>query len=196
MRKIGVFIVLLAVAMLSGCMGPIAVEKPVEPSGGQPVGMYILKALDPLYISFLGIPQEKQIEVVIDEHGQITLPYLQEPVRAAGLSTSELERKIQTTYVEKKIYQRVTINIQTSAKTYFMEGEVARPQEYQLTSRITLLQAIGKAGGPTDFANLKDVVITRHGENMKVNAKKIAQDPETDIPLEAGDRVTVNRGFL
>ena len=194
MKKPGFFILLMAVALFSGCLGPVVVEESVEESGAL-VGLYSLNALDPLYISFLGIPQEKQIETVIDEYGQITLPYIQEPVQAAGKSISELEREIQRVYIDGGIYKNITINIQTSAKSYYMEGEVARPMEYQLSRRITLLQAIAAAGGYTEYADKKDVIITRRGENIKVNAKQIERNPEMDIQIEAGDRIKVDRTF-
>lgn len=194
MNKFGVLVILLSGVILAGCLGPVSVEGPSEASEAL-VGLYSLNALDPLYISFLGIPEEKAVETVIDEYGEITLPYIEEPVQAAGLSVSELERKIQRIYVEGGIYKSITINIQTSAKSYYMEGEVSRPQEYPLSRRITLLQAIAAAGGYTEYADKKDVTITRHGEIIKLNAKEIERNPEMDIPIEAGDRIKVDRSF-
>ncbi|MBC8207317.1 MAG: SLBB domain-containing protein [Kiritimatiellales bacterium] len=194
MNKYRIFVVLLTAALFAGCLSPIHVEETGSDSGPL-VGLYNLKPLDPLFISLLGIPQEKQIETVVDEYGQITLPYIEEPVQVVGLTISGLEREIQRIYIEGGIYRTVTVNIQTSAKSYFMEGEVNRPQEYDLNRRITLLQAIAAAGGYTDFADNKDVVITRHGENIKVNARDIEKHPEMDIPIEAGDRIKVDRTF-
>lgn len=191
MKKIGVFIVLLAAIVFSGCVETVSVMDSVEDTNAL-VGLYKLKPLDPLYISFLGIPQEKQVETVIDEYGEITLPYLQEAVTAAGLTVSELEREIQRVYIEGDIYQTITINVQASSKSYFMEGEVMRPQEYPLNRRITLLQAIAAAGGTTEFAN-NAVVVTRGGENLELNMKKLRKNPELDIPIEAGDRIKVER---
>jgi protein involved in polysaccharide export with SLBB domain len=194
MKKAGFWIVILFAIVLSGCLGPDVVETPAEESKSL-VGLYKLNALDPLFISFLGIPEEKAIETVIDEYGQITLPYIKEPVQASGLSVSELERKIQRSYIEGGIYKNITVNIQTSAKSYYMEGEVNRPQEYPLNRRITLLQAIAAAGGYTEYADKKDVVITRRGEIIKLDAKEIEKNPEMDIQIEAGDRIKVDRTF-
>ncbi len=194
MKKCEIFIVLLSAVLFAGCLSPVDME---EASGdsGELVGLYSLKPLDPLFISLLGIPQEKVIETVVDEYGQITLPYIKEPVLVVGLSTSGLEREIQRIYIDGRIYRNVTVNIQTSAKSYFMEGEVRDPKEYPLNRRITLLQAIAAAGGYTDFADKKDVIITRRGENIKVNAKDIEKHPELDMQIEAGDRIKVDRTF-
>lgn len=194
MKKYEVYVVLLFAMCLTGCFGPIGVNE-VEEDSGALVGLYNLQPLDPLTISLLGIPQEKQIETIVDEYGQISLPYIDEPIQASGLSVSGLEREIHRVYVEGGIYRNVTVNVQTSAKSYFMEGEVNRPQEYPLNRRITLLQAIAAAGGYTDFADKKDVIITRSGENIRVNAKDIERNPELDVPLEAGDRIKVDRTF-
>lgn len=194
MKKIGLLILGLMGGLLCGCLGPVVVDEAPSESGAL-VELYNLNPLDPLYISLLGIPQEKAIETVIDEYGQITLPYINEPVQAAGMSISELEREIRRIYVDGKIYKNITINIQTTAKSYYMEGEVNRPQEYALSRRITLLQAIAAAGGYTEYADKKDVVITRRGKVIQVNAKDLEKHPERDIQIEAGDRIKIDRSF-
>lgn len=195
MKKTGILFAGLLVVMLAGCFGPSGFE--VDPDAeGALVGLYRLRALDPLVINLLGIPQETAIEVVIDEKGTITLPYIDEPIEAVGLTTSALERKIQEIYTDNQIYRNITINIQTHAKTYYMEGEVERPQEYQLRQRVTLLQAIAAASGYTEYANPKKVTITRNGQVIKFNAKEIEKHPDRDVQIEAGDRIKVHRSIL
>ncbi len=195
MKKEGIFCLLMALA-LTGCNSRpvmIGADPGEEPSE---VGLYQLRALDPLQISLLGIPTEKQIETTIDEKGTITLPYIDEPVKASGMTTSELERKIQRIYTDGKIYRNITVNIATKAKSYYLEGEVRNPQEYPLNRRITLLQAIAAASGYTDYANKTKVTITRNGQIMKFNAKNIEKHPEQDVPVEAGDRIKVHRSLI
>jgi len=196
MKKTGLIFTLLLIFVLAGCFSPPIVDvESVEEDGGPMVGLYRLRALDPLVITLLGIPQEKQLDEVIDEQGNITLPYIKAPVPAAGLTTSELEREIQRIYTEEEIYRNITVNIQTHAKIYYVEGEVKRPQEYELNRRITLLQAIAAASGYTEYANKKNVTITRNGQIMRFNAKEIEKHPERDAPVEAGDRIKVHRSF-
>ena len=187
-------LVLLCLLFLGGCSTSRVYEgTPSEVD--ELVGLYTLNPLDPIFISLLGIPKETEIESVIDERGMITMPYISEPIQAAGLTTSDLEREIQRIYTEGAIYRNVTVNIQTSAKTYYMEGEVNRPQEYPLPRRITLLQAIAAASGYTEYAKKENVTITRRGELIKANAKKLEKNPEMDIPIEAGDRIKVGRSW-
>ncbi len=196
MKKIRNLFALLLILMLAGCFSPSRID---VSSGGEDtplVGLYRLRALDPLVITLLGIPQEKQLDAVIDEHGNITIPYIEEPIPAAGMTTSELEREIQRIYTDGQIYRNITVNIQTHAKIYYMEGEVARPQEYMLNRRITLLQAIAAASGYTEYANKTKVTITRNGQVATYNTKKLEKYPELDVPVEAGDRIKVHRSFF
>jgi protein involved in polysaccharide export with SLBB domain len=193
MNKFGVFL-LLPLIFMAGCLSrPALVGTLPGEEDISVTGFYKLHALDPVQISLLGIPEEKMIDTVVDEKGNITLPYIDEPVRAGGMTTSELERKIQRIYTEGQIYRNITVNVLTSAKVYYMEGEVRRPQEYPLTRRITLLQAISAAGDYTEYANRRKITITRNGQIIKANARDIEKHPEWDIPLEAGDRVKIHR---
>ena len=196
MKKTGTVFALLFALVLAGCSGPAVFDSGSDVEEGTLVGLYKLRALDPLSITLLGIPQEKQIDVVIDEKGNITLPYIREPVQAAGLTTSKLEREIQRIYTEGGIYRNITVNIQTFAKSYYMEGEVKSPQEYSLSRRITLLQAIAAASGYTEYANRKRVTITRNGQIITFSAEKLEKHPELDVPIEAGDRIKVHRSFF
>lgn len=197
MKKTGMLSVLLMALIFAGCIGRPAVTGTVPGEEDQSVvGLYKLRSLDPLQISLLGIPEEKMIETIIDEKGTITLPYIDTPVRATGMTTSELERKIQRIYTDGQIYRNITVNVSTSAKIYYMEGEVRKPQEYLLNRRITLLQAIAAASGYTEYANPKNVTITRNGQIMKFNTKELEKHPEWDVPVEAGDRIKVNRSVF
>jgi polysaccharide export outer membrane protein len=185
------------VLMAAGCSGPAGMAPVAAPDESAPmVGLYQLRALDPVKISLLGIPEEKELDTVIDERGNISVPYVNEPVQAAGLTTSELERKLQGIYVDGKIYRNITVNVVTMAKTYFVEGEVRKPQEYPLNRKISLLQAIAAASGYTEYANQKMVTVTRNGKILKFNAKEIEKNPELDIPIEAGDRIKVHRSIF
>jgi polysaccharide export outer membrane protein len=133
---------------------------------------------------------------VIDEKGNLTIPYIDDPVKARGLTTSELERKIQRIYTDGKIYRNITVNVITTAKAYYMEGEVKSPQEYPLSRRTTLLQAIAAAGGYTEYANESKVTITRNGQLLKYNPKHLEKHPEADPLVEAGDRIKIHRSIL
>lgn len=197
MKHAGLFLILLVALSLAGCgsfLSSSGIQADEQRSSA--VGLYKLQSMDPVTINLLGIPDEKQIDTVIDETGNLTIPYIDEPIKANGLTTSELERKIQKIYTEGQIYRNITVNVITSAKMYYMEGEISRPQEYPLSRRTTLLQAIAAASGYTDYANEKNITITRNGKLLKYDAKYLEKHPESDPLVEAGDRIKVHRSMF
>lgn len=196
MKKAGLLCILMMTFLLAGCSSRPSTGAGSGKEDSILVGFYQLRSLDSLKVSLLGIPEEKIIETVIDEKGNITLPYIDEPVKASGFTTSELERKIQRIYTDGQIYRSITVNVLTSAKSYYMEGEVRRPQEYPLNRRITLLQAVAAASDYTEYANKKNITITRNGQVLKFNAKELEKYPELDPPIEAGDRIKVHRSMF
>ena len=196
MRVAGLFFLVMVSVFFAGCSShPVKMNMAGDDDAGL-VGFYQLRSLDKLTVSLLGIPQEKMIEVVIDEEGNITLPYIDNPVKASGLTTSELERKIQKIYTDSQIYRNITVNIVTSAKSYYMEGEIRRPMEYPLQRRITLLQAIAAASDYTEYADKTKITITRGGQVFTFNAKELEKNPELDPAIEAGDRIKVHRSWF
>ena len=153
-------------------------------------GAYKLKPLDPIYLRFSGIMEQQQLEVVIDENGEISLLHIDEPIKAAGLTTSALEHEIERCYEVGNIYKHVSVNVTMTAKIFYVQGEVLAPGQFPLMSGTTLLQAIAGARGSSAFAS-KKVTITRYGKIYTYNIKKLEKDPSKDVKIEAGDVIKV-----
>ncbi len=194
---------LVASILVSGCViqpvdGPSGETPPTQqddlssppPTTGS-VGAYTLKPLDPIYLRFSGIMEQQQLELVIDENGEISLLHIEESIQAAGLTPSALEHEIERRYKEGNIYKHVSVNVTMTAKMFYVQGEVLAPGQFQLMSGTTLLQAIAGARGPSAFANLKKVTITRHGKIYRFNIKELEKDPSKDVKIEAGDVIKV-----
>lgn len=83
--------------------------------------------------------------------------------------------------------------------TVYVYGEVKIPGaiQFKQSQKITLLQAIAQAGGPTEWANKSRVMIKRKpagsGKEMKifVNLKDVIAGKKADITLEEGDVIIV-----
>ena len=86
----------------------------------------------------------------------------------------------------------------------FITGQVAKPGSYPLNDRMTVVQLIALAGGLTEFANSKDIVIMRadsggavrpSGEpvSFPFNYKEVAarRNLKQNIDLKPGDTVIV-----
>jgi polysaccharide export outer membrane protein len=83
-------------------------------------------------------------------------------------------------------------------QVFYIRGEVNRPGPYAVTNELTLLQAIGVAGGLSQFANRRNVELLRAGadhraERIIVNLKGIESGKEPDIMLRPNDIIIVPR---
>jgi len=85
----------------------------------------------------------------------------------------------------------------------YVDGAVRTPGRIeQLASRpITLGQAIAKAGGATERANLKSIQILRKGKDgapqaLSANLSRIRKGKDPDQPLQDGDVVVVPETFF
>jgi polysaccharide export outer membrane protein len=79
-------------------------------------------------------------------------------------------------------------------------GQVIKPGNYRLTGRQDLMGAILMAGGPSESADLTDVVLIRPNgdsaaQKYKVNVKRFLEDGkmEANPKLKPGDTVTVGK---
>lgn len=81
---------------------------------------------------------------------------------------------------------------------FYIRGEVAKPGPYFLEKGMTVLKAITFAGGFSQFANRKEVVLLRsEGDRVQkkvnVNLKAIEAGKAPDIPLNPNDLIIVPR---
>lgn len=170
---------------MSGCVGGPGDFPPVT-------GSYKLKASDPIYIQFSGTTDLTPLDIVIDEKGEVGLLYIEERVKAAGLTTSELEEKVENLYIDGNIYPAIAVNVAMTAKSFYVEGAVNSKQgQFPLAIGTTIRQAIAAAGGYSSFADKKRVTITRGGKTYTVNMRAIEKDPSFDFLIEVGDTIKV-----
>ena len=195
----------LTMAILSGCaIQPVSpgpdrtpqMEITAPPVGtnnassSQALGAYTLKPADPIFVRFSGVMEQQALELVIDENGEIDLLHIDQPVVASGLTTSELEDKIERLYIDGGIYKNVSVNVTMTAKVYYVQGEVNAPGQFQLVSGTTLVQAIAGARGLTPFAS-KKVTVTRQGKIYTFSWKELEKNPALDVKIEAGDVIKI-----
>jgi polysaccharide export outer membrane protein len=156
---------------------------------------YVLKVGDVVQVSLRGIPAAEGIETVIDEHGLISLPFINE-IPASGQTASVLARNIRQIYQDQGIYQNVSVTINVPTRYYFIQGEIRNPGRFQMLSAVRVSQAIAASGAYTEFASGK-VLIRRGGKIYKTfrNARRLDRTPQDDILLEPDDIVEVQRSL-
>ena len=157
---------------------------------------YVIGPEDVLYIH---VWKEEALTrtVPVRMDGKISLPLVQE-IKAAGLTPLQLKEVLTRRFkefIENPIVS-VTVAEVNSYKVYVM-GQVKTPGLQRLRSETTVTQIIVMAGGFTDWANQKKIVIVRKEDGrekrIKVNYKKImsGSDPSSDVILKAGDTVII-----
>jgi len=155
-----------------------------------------LRVGDPVEIRIGGVPADDAAMInnvySVGGDGSINLPHIGK-VRAAGLTPANLATAIQGAYKAAEIFTNPTIAIAQQAASRFVTvgGQVKSPQRVPYTSDLTILAAIEAAGGVTDFANRKKVVLLSGGKRYMVDLNVIVNSPKEDIPLSPGDQIQV-----
>ena len=156
-----------------------------------------LRPSDVLEMRLSGMPQEYAseftLQYTVGQDGTINVPLIGE-IKAVGLTSTQLERAIQSRLVAEKIFTQPTviINIAPVARYVSVSGGVRSPQRLQWTPDLTLSSAIGNCQGISDFGSDKGIQIVRGSKIVgSFNLKDIRKDPAKDPQLLPGDQVLV-----
>jgi len=140
---------------------------------------------------------EMSAEPVVRPDGKISLPLLNE-ITAVGLTPAQLRSVIEEQ--AKKFVQNPSVTVvvkQINSRRAFITGMVARAGAYALTGQTTVLQLIAMAGGLHEYADSKNIVITRTEAGrpvaLKFNYKDIVagKNLQSNVVLKPGDTVVV-----
>lgn len=137
---------------------------------------------DVLEIRVLG-QQELQRTVEVSQNGTISLPLIGEVV-AYGRTLFELENLIAKKLAEDKFLINAQVSIEVkrygSLKVYIL-GEIKNPGRYFLKGRTHVFSLLAEAGGLTDDAGRKIVVIRGNVEN---NTDQTVDNVVFDIDMD------------
>jgi polysaccharide export outer membrane protein len=194
---IGAFVLLIMTSLAcSQADKEILSNKGARPEIGLGDDQYIIGPEDVLYIH---VWKEEALTrtIPVRTDGKISLPLIQE-VMAAGLTPLQLKevlvRKFKE-FIENPMVSVTVVEI-NSYKVYVV-GQVRNPGVQRLRSETTVTQLIAVAGGFTEWANPKKILVIRKEDGrekrFKVNYKRImgGKDLDSDIVLKAGDTVLV-----
>lgn len=144
---------------------------------GPPQAPYYIGSGDILEISTYQEPAFTREEVMVRQDGKITFPLLSD-IQAEGLTPVGLAKKIETDLKKYIENPNVTVYVKDPAsKKFYVLGEVKTTGEYPLTKRLTVLQAFAIAGGFTEWASKKEIILLRHEDGdeklYRINYKNI-----------------------
>lgn len=125
--------------------------------------------------------------------GKISYPFLGD-VNAADLTAHELKNVISRELSRFLANPMVTV-IVAEVNNYKITvlGEVKRPGVYSLKSRVTVLEAIGLAGGLDEFAAKNGVVVKSDGRKLSFDYIGLVSGgkPDQNFYLDSADTVVV-----
>jgi polysaccharide export outer membrane protein len=143
--------------------------------------------------------------ITVADSGEIEVPYIGR-VRAESKTCRQLAAEIKTA-LEKEYYYQATVKIAVDLRArsrgrVYLVGPVRTPgaQEIPSDETLTLSKAIMRAGSFNDFADKKNVKVTRKGGSGERATKTFVVDvaqilekgkTEGDLPLEPGDLVVI-----
>ncbi len=143
------------------------------------------------------LPHEYEVE----PDGTLSFPYIDKPLKIAGLESRQIASLLRDSLVEAKFL--VSPQVQVKVKTYNSKkiqviGQVGKqgPQPYQ--DGMTLVQAISSAGWFTPLADTNHVQIIRQlssggAVNAIVSVDAITDNARPDIKLQQGDTIKVDQ---
>lgn len=136
-------------------------------------------------------------ETFVRMDGMISLPLLND-VPAAGQTPMQLKEGVEKGLKEFVENPTVTvIVIEPTSQKFYILGEVARTGEYPLIKDLTVLQAFALAGGFTEWASKKEIILFRHEDGkekiIRINYKDIVKgkDFSQNILIKADDTIIV-----
>ena len=171
---------------------------------------YILGPGDVLNLFVVEGADDINNQYVIDRNGFIYLPRL-EQLYVKGLTIQELSKVLNNEYLKYINFPDIKITIyKYKPLTVFVNGEVNYPGKYTFegqikdqSKNITLFDALQKAGGITDYSDLKNIKIVRKETIFNGGGKKQASlnllkvflenDASQNIALRNGDSIYVRR---
>lgn len=189
---------------------PAPTFRPIIPASGinpQPptppleAEAYTLTAGDRIAVTIANIPEfSGQYQVQVD--GSVDFPVLG-PISLWGLTVRQVAALLTERYTQAEILRDPTITVgllTVSPLRIAISGEVNRPGSYNLASADgklpTLTEAIQKAGGITERADLRQVKLVRVRRSqpdatLQVNLWELLQsgDLRQDITLRDGDSI-------
>ncbi|HEC69725.1 MAG TPA: hypothetical protein ENI31_05550 [Candidatus Omnitrophica bacterium] len=162
---------------------------------------YVVGIGDILSISVWENPDLTQ-DVIVRPDGKISFPLIDE-VQAAGLTISELDRRITNKLKEYIRFPDVSISLKKmGGRKVIILGQVRSPGVYSLSGSCTLLEAIALAGGFTNDAVTSSVIVIKGGlanpKAERINLARAIRKPQSkqNIVLESEDIIFVPKKFI
>ncbi|MBX7211970.1 MAG: polysaccharide biosynthesis/export family protein [Verrucomicrobiaceae bacterium] len=163
-----------------------------------------LQASDKVAISIAGVPTDEAVSIskvyTISDAGSINLLHINE-IKAAGMKPSQLQKRIEDAYKSAQIYTHPTVTVSMDStpgdsRLVFVNGGCQKNGPVPYRTGLTLMQAVGTAGGPSPFAKTTRTQLTRTSPTGQRSTtvhdlKRITKDASLDVLLQPNDQIII-----
>jgi polysaccharide biosynthesis/export protein len=221
-RLLGVTLAAALIIALAGIRS-LAAQQPPSSAAIPPDGIragarpptpsdYVISPDDLLDITVFDVP-EMSHHYRVSPSGSISIPLVDHPIAAAGLTPDGLSGAIRERLQGDGLVRNPEVTIEVAESrlhSVAVEGAVRKPQIYPVFGKTTLLDVLAQAEGLADDAG--DLAVVSRGDAslrgakadgqqgsypaaLQVDLKRLmaTNDPNLNIELYPGDRVTVER---
>jgi polysaccharide export outer membrane protein len=157
---------------------------------------FIVGPYDILDIEVFGNDDLKVEDIQVDAGGRINFPLvgtIEVGGRAPGEIAIALEERLKGRYIRNP---QVTVNLkETNSQIVSISGEIKKPGVYPVVGEMTLMRAIARAEGWTDFSKKREVLVFRKVNGLQYaalyDARAIERGQYPDPALFANDTIIV-----
>ena len=158
---------------------------------------YLIGSGDVLEITTWKEPDFSREEILVRLDGKISFPLLND-IQAAGRTPIQIKNNIEKRLKEFVSNPAVTVSVRSAAsQKFYILGEIARTGEYSIVKSLTVLQAFALAGGFTEWASKKEIILFRTENDtekiLRINYKDIikGKDFKNNLLIRANDTIIV-----
>jgi polysaccharide biosynthesis/export protein len=192
--SIALSVFFLSITILSANSGAAAEQQAAQSDSSS--SHYLIGANDLLNI-FVWKETDLTRDVTVMPDGRITYPLVGE-IDAAGHTVTDLKEKITEKLKNFISSPEVTVIVRESrSQKIYTLGKVTRSGQIQLEPSMTVLQALSAAGGCTEWADTKNIMIVRRTSGketmFRFNYQDVisGKDLKQNIVLEPNDTIVV-----
>lgn len=151
---------------------------------------------DVISVDVFDQPNYSRANIIVPPNGRISYPLIGH-INIAGRTIEELEAEFTEKLSEYIREPKVSIQIaQIHSLKFMVIGDVAQPGIYEMTRRMSVTEALAKAGYITRYGDLSKVAVLRMQKDggttaIPVNMREVERGKAQDIFLIPGDTVVV-----
>jgi polysaccharide biosynthesis/export protein len=141
--------------------------------------------------------KDMSASVQVRPDGKISLPLVND-IQAAGLTPDQLRETVKAAVARFVTDPSVTIVVrQINSRKVYVTGSVNKPGPFPLSDTMTVLQMLALAGGLSEYANGKEILVMRtergQTQSFKFNYKDVSKGKnlQQNIVLRPGDTIVV-----